>query len=89
MNQKVKRYNKGQGLYITIAIFVVLLLFGCWKSIVGSITDEANYNKSFRIIASTANASFDDEIIAYGDKNNMNITIDHYGDLEIVDIMMQ
>ena len=29
MNQKVKRYNKGQGLYITIAIFVILLLFGC------------------------------------------------------------
>ena len=29
----------------------------------------------------------DDEIISFGKKNNININIEHYGDLEIVDIL--
>lgn len=44
-------------------------------------------DKVFRIISSTSTAKLDDEIIKYGQENGIDIEIEHYGDLEIVDIL--
>lgn len=46
-----------------------------------------NNNEVFRIISSTSTSKLDDEIIAYGDDIGVDIEIEHYGDLEIVDIL--
>lgn len=41
----------------------------------------------FRIIASTSTEKMDNNIIKYGKKNGIKVEIEHYGDLEIVDIL--
>lgn len=41
----------------------------------------------FRILASTSTEKLDESIIEYGEKNDIEIEIEHYGDLEIVDIL--
>jgi len=42
---------------------------------------------TFTIISSTSTSAMDDELIEYGKKNGINVEIEHYGDLEIVDIL--
>ncbi len=42
---------------------------------------------TFKIIASTSTSAIDNDLIKYGKENNINIEIEHYGDLEIVDIL--
>ena len=79
--------NKGYK-YIVIAIVVIILF---WICIGNSFSDNGSINffnrDTFRIIASTSTKAMDDEIIKYGNKNGFNVEIDHYGDLEIVDIL--
>ena len=41
----------------------------------------------FRIIASTSTKKMDDKLIKYGKKKGIKVEIEHYGDLEIVDIL--
>ena len=42
---------------------------------------------TFTIISSTSTSTLDEEIKKYGKENKINIEIEHYGDLEIVDIL--
>ena len=42
---------------------------------------------TFNIIASTSTKVMDSDIISFGKKNGFNVNIEHYGDLEIVDIL--
>ena len=42
---------------------------------------------TFTIISSTSTSALDQEIKKYGKENKINIEIEHYGDLEIVDIL--
>ena len=44
-------------------------------------------DNTFRIISSTSTSAMDDELISYGKKNGINVEIEHFGDLEIVDIL--
>lgn len=79
--------NKGYK-YIIIAI-VVLLIFWIY---IANVEDKDNpisfLNKdTFRIIASTSTKPMDDEIIKYGKENGIDIVVEHYGDLEIVDML--
>ena len=46
-----------------------------------------NNNEVFRIISSTSTSKLDNMLIDYGDEIGVNIEIEHYGDLEIVDIL--
>ena len=46
-----------------------------------------NDDKVFRIIASTSTDKMDNELIKYGKKKGIKVEIEHYGDLEIVDIL--
>ena len=52
-----------------------------------SITKHLTSKDTFRILASTSMRSMDKTIIDYGKKNGFDVEIDHYGDLEIVDIL--
>lgn len=44
-------------------------------------------DSTFRILASTSTEKMDEKIIKYGKKNGIKVEIEHYGDLEIVDIL--
>ena len=79
--------------FIIIIIFIAFLIFsGIFDS------DENNYDDDnsktsfkndnvFRIISSTSTKKMDDNLIKYGKKNGIKVEIEHYGDLEIVDIL--
>lgn len=49
--------------------------------------ESAKENKTFKIISSNSNIFFDDELKEFANKNKIDIQIDYYGDLEIVDIL--
>ena len=75
-------------------IIIIIILFIFFKFFVPLFEEqeEDNYtvkndDKVFRIIASTSTDKMDKELIKYGKKNGIKVEIEHYGDLEIVDIL--
>lgn len=93
----MSRRNKGSDsvgkiILIIIGIYVV---FNVLPGIIKNISFNKNNNddknkvseKYFRIISSTSTSKMDESIIKYGKKNGIKVHIDHYGDLEIVDIL--
>ena len=82
--------NNGKGKGILI-IFICILLF--WMFTSDNDTEDNTENKVvrndnvFRIISSTSTEKMDEKLIKYGKKNGIKIEIEHYGDLEIVDIL--
>lgn len=42
--------------------------------------------RKFNMISSTSNMFFEDELKLFAKENNIDLSIDYYGDLEIVDI---
>ena len=67
---------------IIIAYFFIKPLFGSNSGISFGENDG-----TFRIIASTSTEKMDDKLIKYGRKKGIKVEIEHYGDLEIVDIL--
>ena len=69
-----------------IGCIVGLLIF---VGLISSCSCDGTHNSSdtFKIIASTSTKKMDDELIKYGRKNHIKVEIEHYGDLEIVDIL--
>ena len=78
--------NSNKFLYIIAAILIISFLKNCNFNNTINIEDVI-YDNTFKIIASTSTSPMDEEIISYGKKNNINIEIEHHGDLEIVDIL--
>ena len=76
-----------------LGIIILIVIVVCWLlPKLDYLTDEDDgiYTGSdnvFRIIASTSSAMMDDKLIKYGKKNGIKVEIEHYGDLEIVDIL--
>ena len=69
-------------------IIILLFIFYAYSDNSGeSVTDKLVSRDTFRILASVSVSSMDDTIISYGRKEGFDVTIDHYGDLEIVDIL--
>ena len=75
-------------------VIIIFLIFIFLKVIVPALEeDNSNTNtisyddKVFRIIASTSTEKMDDVLIKYGKKKGIKVEIEHYGDLEIVDIL--
>ncbi len=70
---------------------IIVVIFTCY--LISSVTDNKinSHNifsgSDFKIIASTSTKAMDNELIEYGKKNGINVQIDHYGDLEIVDLL--
>ena len=75
-------------------IFGLIMIFICFLAFISdgddediSITNKLFSKDTFRILASSSVSSMDDTIISYGKKKGFDVSIDHYGDLEIVDIL--
>lgn len=69
--------------WIWLILIFIFIIYAC--------SDKEETTRSgkntFNIIASTSTSSMDSDIIKYGKKNNIDINIEHYGDLEIVDML--
>ena len=84
----VKKNNNGfRNIIIGILILYAVSVFA---SILDFDSDYFQYNNEdeiFRIISSTSTSKLDEEIIDYGEEIGIDVEIEHYGDLEIVDIL--
>ena len=85
MKRKAKVNNNIKWFWIVV-IFFAIYLFN-YGSSGNNITSVLFNDNTFRIIASTSTKSMDDEIISYAKKNGFKVEIEHYGDLDIVDIL--
>lgn len=89
----MSRRNKGSDsigkiIFILICIYVAFnVLPGLFKNISTNNDTKKVSDKVFRIISSTSTSKMDQSIIKYGKKNGIKVHIDHYGDLEIVDML--
>ena len=69
-------------------VIILLFIFYAYSDNSGeSVTDKLVSKDTFRILASVSVSSMDDAIISYGKREGFDVEIDHYGDLEIVDIL--
>ena len=72
--------------WITMIVLFVLLIMSFGDD--GDVVTETLTSKdTFKILASTSVRDMDEELIKYGSDNGFNVEIEHYGDLEIVDIL--
>ncbi|MBR3161531.1 MAG: VWA domain-containing protein [Bacilli bacterium] len=72
--------------WITIIVLFVIYLLSMNDG--GDVvTDSLTAKDTFKILASTSTKAMDDDLIKYGVDNGFNVEIEHYGDLEIVDIL--
>lgn len=74
-------------LVILVVIFYSVVTSCACSSILSDITGYESESSVFRILASTSTKKMDEQLIKYGKKNNINVEIEHRGDLEIVDIL--
>ena len=76
-------------------IIFIIVAFVIFKLIISSVNDwqgdyTYNYDNNddvFTIISSTSTKKIDYAVIKYGKKKGIKVKIEHYGDLEIVDIL--
>ena len=85
-----KKKNGWAKLFAIIIIFMIVAKF--FGEFLTHTDDDDNEvvkrnDNVFRIIASTSTEKMDSNIIKYGKKNGIKVEIEHYGDLEIVDIL--
>ncbi len=72
-------------------ILLIIILFPFIVALVSNILKNvSNFNsfdnsKNFRIISSTSNKFMEDELQNFAKENKINLSIEYYGDLEIVD----
>lgn len=88
----MKKYKKNDNplkIWITITVVGMFLL-----GLISEMDLDFNFDYSyvnedeiFRIISSTSTSKLDEEIINYGEEIGIDVEIEHYGDLEIVDIL--
>ena len=81
----MKKDNSKIVTWIIILLIGFILLRACGKDETEEVQKKSK--DTFTIISSTSTSALDDEIIKYGKKNNIKVEIEHYGDLEIVDIL--
>ncbi len=70
-----------------IIIFVFIPMIGSFFTSIKTIYEEQSDKKNFKILSSTANEFFDDELQKFAKEQKIKLTIDHCGDLEIIDIL--
>ena len=81
----MKKNKSKKTTWIILLIIGYILLKSCGKE--EAIEEDNKTKDTFTIIASTSTSALDEEIKKYGKENKINIKIEHYGDLEIVDIL--
>ena len=72
-------------LWIIVIIVLIVTLFPKFKNAVSKINSNVINKNDFYLISSESNRVFGDELIDYAKKNKINLRIDYYEDLEIVD----
>lgn len=85
--------QKNRDITLAIIAFVVIVSFinliiqsvGSLLSNISTIKIDREDKKSFKIISSTSNKFMDEELKNFAKKNKIKISIDYFGDLEIVD----
>ena len=77
-----KKNNKKTWIVIIFIIAIIMIITSR-----GEKNEETKKSGTFRIISSTSTSTMDNEIKKYGKKNGIKVEIEHYGDLEIVDIL--
>lgn len=81
---RLKKDNLGKNVVLWI---VIVLVFGSLFKVFVEKVEIASDSRKFNIISSTSNTFFDSELKDFAQKNKINLEIDYYGDLEIVDIL--
>ena len=88
--QKNNVNKNNNGFRNIIIVVVVIYAISVFASIIDFDSDNFQYENEdeiFRIISSTSTSKLDKEIIDYGEEIGIDVEIEHYGDLEIVDIL--
>ncbi len=88
--QKNNIKKNNNGFRNIVIVVVVIYAISVFTSIIDF--DSVNFqyeneDEIFRIISSTSTSKLDEEIIDYGEEIGIDVEIEHYGDLEIVDIL--
>lgn len=84
MKENVLLNTKG---IIFITVLIMIIVFLIFKPFdLGTLVNSNNDNQ-FKLISSTSNQFFDEELKSFAKKNKIKLEIDYYGDLEIVDIL--
>ena len=68
-------------------VFAVILVIAFWYLVEENDDKPLFYKDKFRILASTSTKVMEDNLKKIAKKNNIDMAIDYYGDLEIVDIL--
>ena len=79
-----KKKKSGGCLFPILAILLVAFF---WIKIVGIGGHSILYKDTFRIIASTSTKMMESDLKKFAKKNKIDLEIEYYGDLEIVDIL--
>lgn len=73
--------------FIIIFVYFIMAIINAIGEGNGDISFNINTDNTFRIISSVSTKKMDKDLIRYGKKNGIKVEIEHYGDLEIVDIL--
>ena len=87
MNNKPKL---GGAVGIIVFFIIAVIIINAFNSIFdGNIIDNIfkKDDKTFRIISSNAVSFYDDELYKFAEKEKIKLTIDHYDDLEIIELL--
>lgn len=67
--------------------WAIVLVVGFWYLVLKDDDSSIFSPNVFRVLASTSTEMMEGDLKAFAKKNNINLEIDYYGDLEIVDIL--
>lgn len=85
-NKKSKINNSTINFFIVMAVLIIfVVLINCLNN--NETTSNLFTKDTFKIISATSTEAMDEKLISFAKKNDFNLEIEHYGDLEIVDIL--
>ena len=71
-----------------LPILVILFFIFVWPKVIGCNDGESIFYKDkFQILASTSTKMIESDLRKFAKKNHIDLEIDYYGDLEIVNIL--
>ena len=80
--------NKKNGITggFIVLVIILIIVFSIFKPIIGEVVDKIliGDEKYFRLISSNANSFFEDELMEFAKKEKIDLKIDYYDDLEII-----
>lgn len=80
----MNREKNNYGILIVVAIIIGICYIITYAT---QAYEKSEENRQFNLISSTSNTFFHNELMEFAKDNKINLSIDYYGDLEIVDIL--